>query len=98
MSTCRTARVMTVWSSFVWRLATALPCSLLRYRDGDLFRGHRRLVRHVILIGQQQLQRVLARGERHGGLGLALAEVNDLIRRRERGGEVRRRVGVDQQV
>src|SRR6202030_763935 len=88
MSTCRTARVM-----------AAFGLALLGDRDGDLPGNHRWIVGDVILVSEQQLQGVLAgceRGERR--LGLALAEVHDLVGRRQRCGRIGGRVGVDEQV
>jgi hypothetical protein len=42
----------------------------------DPFGNHRRIVRHVLLVGQDQLKRMLSRGKRNFLLGLAVAEMN----------------------
>jgi hypothetical protein len=46
--------------------------------DGHLdpFGNYRRIVRHVLLVGQDQLKRMLSRGKRNFLLGLAVAEMN----------------------
>src|SRR5438046_5597389 len=75
MSTCRTARVMAA-------LRGASAGALARDRDGDLAGDHRRVVRHVILVAEQQLQGVLAGAQGHARLGLAFTEVHDLVGRR----------------
>src|SRR5215472_17395933 len=88
MSTCRTARLKH-WTP---------PGGLLLDRDRDLLRDHRRVVRDVALVTENQLQGVLAGRERQRGLGLPLAEVLDVVGRRQRGGHVGGRVSVDEEV
>ena len=61
-------------------------------------REQRRTVRDVALVGEQQLQGVFAGGSVECRLGLALAEVHDLVGGRQRRAEVRGRIGVDEQV
>src|SRR5512142_1313278 len=98
MSTWRTARLMERRSSEMklrGTLSRAREGGLLD-GDGDLLGDHGWVVRNVVRIAQQQLQGVLARGQRHGRLGLRLAEVNDLVRYgRQRLALARRHFGVD---
>lgn len=63
-------------------------CGLARrllHRYRDLVAHHGRLVRDVIMIAQQQLQRVLAGLQRHGCFRLAAAEMLMVIVGRQRG-------------
>src|SRR5687768_12366707 len=51
----------------------------LFHRNRNFLRYHRRVVRNVILIGEQQLQRMFAGLEFESGLGLALAEMTHVV-------------------
>src|SRR3954449_3791968 len=65
--------------------------------DGDLLRIHRRRVRHVIVIAENQLQRMLARWQLDARVRLTRAEVQMVAIRGYLLIE-RRQVGVDQQM
>src|SRR3569832_2429749 len=65
--------------------------------DGDLFRFEWRVVRHVVPIAEQELQRVRAGRELQRGLGLTVAVVTMAVVFRD-GLVQRRHVGVDEQV
>ena len=67
--------------------------------DRDFLRVQRRIEGHVLIVREQQLERVLARRQRQSGLGLALAEMHDLVGRRQRRIELQfAQVRVDQQM
>ena len=51
----------------------------LLHRDADLLGHHRRLHRHMVLVTDQQLQRVGARRQGQLGFRLALAEMQNLL-------------------
>ena len=54
---------------------------------------------HVLVVGEQQLERVFAGGQRQRGLRLTLAEMQHLVGRRERRIELEvAQVRIDQQV
>ena len=65
--------------------------------DGDALRHHRRIVRHVVLIAHEQLQRVDARRQFEHRLGLAESEMQVVAVVRDRLIERRQR-RIDQQV
>src|SRR3954469_17444782 len=63
----------------------------------DAFGNHRRIVRDMALVSQNQLKRMLARGKRDLLLGLAIAEMNVVQVTWQRLIQ-RRRIDIDQKV
>ena len=71
---------------------------MLFHRNRNLLRHHRRVVGDVEVIAEDQLERVRARRQGQGGLGLPFAEVPDGVGSGKRQPYIRHRIDIDEQV